>query len=397
MKQNKIVVGLYLSTGMDSGGIFQYSLSVLDALSSLDRQNLLVLKVAYHGSEWPSLLIDQPNKVKKLKWGKLGILFSKCLLGLMLPGGFSRNFLSKLNPVYYELKKLEADVWIYPGQDLFSYQMPFKSLSTIHDLMHIYEPTFSEASSWYRYQLRQHRFKNLVKNSVGILVDSDLGRAHVCQSYGSDGMGIYKLPFIPQVKVSFTKKEETETLERLAVPQQFLFYPAQFWPHKNHKILIDASNNILNSCGDFNLVLTGSKTLEYKKLKALCKKLGLETRVHFLGRVSDKELGILYQNAKAMIMPTFFGPTNIPPLEAIQYGCPVAVSNNYAMPEQLGKAAIYFDPSSLAEIETCILTLWNDQEVRKRLVAEGYKKSQEYTQENFARKLMAVLHSVVSK
>ena len=397
MRQNKIVVGLYLSTGMESGGIFQYSLSVLDALSSLDRQNLLDLKIAYHGSEWPSFLIDQPNKVRKLKWGKLGILFSKCLLGLMLPGGFSRNFLSKLNPVYYELKKLEADVWIYPGQDLFSYQMPFKSLSTIHDLMHIYEPTFSEASSWYRYQLRQHRFKNSVKNSVGILVDSDLGRVHVCQSYGSDGLGIYKLPFIPQVKVSFTKKEETETLERLAVPQQFLFYPAQFWPHKNHKILIDASNNILNYCGDFNLVLTGSKTLEYKKLTALCKKLGLETRVHFLGRVSDKELGILYQNAKAMIMPTFFGPTNIPPLEAIQYGCPVAVSNNYAMPEQLGEAAIYFDPSSLAEIETCILTLWNDQEVRKRLIAEGYKKSQEYTQENFASNLMAVLHSVVSK
>jgi len=46
-----------------------------------------------------------------------------------------------------------------------------------------------------------------------------------------------------------------------------------------------------------------------------------------------------------MIMPTFFGPTNIPPLEAIAVGCPVAVSNIYGMPHQLGDAALYFNPT----------------------------------------------------
>ena len=41
MKKNKIIVGLYLSSGMDSGGIFQYSQSVLEALKILDRKIVL--------------------------------------------------------------------------------------------------------------------------------------------------------------------------------------------------------------------------------------------------------------------------------------------------------------------------------------------------------------------
>lgn len=42
-----------------------------------------------------------------------------------------------------------------------------------------------------------------------------------------------------------------------------------------------------------------------------------------------------YRRARRMVMPTYFGPTNIPPLEANALGCPVAVSKVYGMPEQL--------------------------------------------------------------
>ena len=47
-----------------------------------------------------------------------------------------------------------------------------------------------------------------------------------------------------------------------------------------------------------------------------------------------------YKYAVALVMPTFFGPTNIPPLEAFALGCPVITSNIYGIPEQVGDAAL---------------------------------------------------------
>ena len=49
---------------------------------------------------------------------------------------------------------------------------------------------------------------------------------------------------------------------------------------------------------------------------------------------------LLYTEALALVMPTYFGPTNLPPLEAFQTGTPVLYSDLPGMREQVGDAAI---------------------------------------------------------
>ncbi|MGO7536936.1 glycosyltransferase, partial [Rhizobium leguminosarum] len=68
--------------------------------------------------------------------------------------------------------------------------------------------------------------------------------------------------------------------------------------------------------------MAGNTKREYAAFKAMASELGLSQAVHFVGYVPDSDLAGFYRRARGFVMPTFFGPTNIPPLEAMVCGCP---------------------------------------------------------------------------
>ena len=97
--------------------------------------------------------------------------------------------------------------------------------------------------------------------------------------------------------------------------------------------------------------------------------------------------------SRALVMPTFFGPSNIPPLEAAVLGCPIAISNVSSMPEQLGNAALIFDPDSVDEIADCIRTLWSDDPLCARMAAAAKSRVSAWGQSEFN----ARLHQIVAE
>jgi glycosyltransferase involved in cell wall biosynthesis len=116
--------------------------------------------------------------------------------------------------------------------------------------------------------------------------------------------------------------------------------------------------------------------------------------VTILGYVSNGNIAYLYKHAVGMVMPSYFGPTNIPPLEAMLLGCPVAVSDKYAMPEQVGNAGLLFNPDSPEEIASCIEKLWMDENLRERLKKLGYKRVKQWNKEKFNKRLLKVVKEV---
>ena len=78
--------------------------------------------------------------------------------------------------------------------------------------------------------------------------------------------------------------------------------------------------------------------------------LGLESQIRYGGYVPDEDMSGLYAGAVALTMPTFFGPTNIPVLEAWAYGCPVLTSDIRGIREQVGDAGVLVDPRSIESI-----------------------------------------------
>lgn len=375
-------IGIFLGIEPYAGGMFQYSESLLNALKLMHEKNYDI-SVAYVSSSWKQVLTSYPFKTKQLVGGKFGLLLSELILLLRFPIVLSRLFSAMFNPISIQLSQLRCDFWIFPSQDTIAYQSKLKVVAAIHDLMHRYEPSFPEVSNNGRLLMRERRLGNLALCSHAILVDSEMGRQHVIDSYGVNPGKIFPLPYVPPTHI-FYENSKGDFDKRYILPKKYILYPAQFWEHKNHKRLIKAAFNISSQEPDISLVFMGGKNKDYGNIKSYAHELRMESRIIFTGYVPDDDVVGFYKRARAMIMPTFFGPTNIPPLEAFACGCPVAVSNIYGMPEQVEDAALLFDPSSVDEISSVMTKLWTDDSLCQQLVDKGYNKSRKWGQKQFA-------------
>ena len=387
--EDKKRIGLFLGVDTEAGGMFQYAQSLLEALRDVAADGHHV-EVATVGSAWDQTLVSYPFGVSQLRDGPLGLRMAQAFMVARVPAGLIRWLTPKLNPIAKQLRQLSCDVWIFPAQDAIAFQVPENVIATVHDLMHRYEPRFPEAAGWLRGKVRDYRFQSLARYAKGILVDSELGRTHVVQSYGADPRKIYPLPYIPPRHLQVRH----DAGDHYALPAKYIFYPAQFWEHKNHMALLGAAARLRDRIPDLHFVFAGSKRRKFEEIRGRAEVLGMADRVTFLGYVPDADIAGLYRRARALVMPTFFGPTNIPPLEALACDCPVAVSGIYAMRDQLGDAALYFDPRSESDIASAIERLWNDEALCEALRVRGRARLAAWGQTQFGARLRSILADV---
>ena len=177
---------------------------------------------------------------------------------------------------------------------------------------------------------------------------------------------------VPHIEKKPTEDEVASILNKYSIPNQYIFYPAQFWAHKNHINLLKAlillhQNYHIN----LDLVFTGSDQGNLEYIKNTVQNLQLNEKVHFLGFVPHDDLIGLYVGAFALTYVTYFGPENLPPLEAFAYGCPVIASAYAGAKEQLGDAALMVNGSKPEEIALAVKKVNDDPYLREKLVRKG--------------------------
>jgi len=389
-------IGLFLSAPPHGGGALQYSQSILQAILELPNNHYEIV-VACASNTWHSLIQKYPIKILTLSSnGFLWQCFSsrKFLLLLEVSSHFWRKWCKYFIPDVRKILNENCDLWIFPAQDTWSYILPVTSLSVIHDLMHRYERKFPEVSRGLMFRQREKHYENVCHYSKGILVDSKVGKTHVMESYKVSDELIYVLPYIAP---SYIDNKEEICSKSYNLPSKFFFYPAQFWKHKNHEQLVRSIGCLRQRIPDIRMVFAGSPKNAYEEIKMLVFNLGLSDHITFLGYVPDEYMATIYRRARALIMPTYFGPTNIPPLEAFASGCPVAISKIYGMPEQVGDAALLFDPSSDTEIADVMYRLWTDDELCHKLSLLGRQRSELWSQHHFNVQFHAIVKAVTSE
>lgn len=387
-----IRLGVYLGTEPWSGGAFQYGQSLLETLALLPRADYEIV-CAYSTSAWKPHVVRAGFRGLEVDYGRVHRVYDRILRNIGVWPGLWRRVVPHVSPLARRLLAESRDLWIFPAQDSLSYQLPVPALVTIFDLMHRYERSFPEVVGLGRAWRRDVHYRNICRWSAGILVDSEVGRRHVQDCYGADPAVIHVLPFAAPTYLSSPATGSAEALP-FELPPKYLFYPAQFWEHKNHERLLRAIARSVPDAPDLALVLAGSPKNAYHRIRQVTAELGLESRVTFLGYVPDALMPVLYRRARALIMPTFFGPTNIPPLEAFACACPVACSGIYGMPEQVGDAALLFDPLSIDQMADAILRLWRDDELCASLVARGRLRASMWTPRQRTERLQKILRTV---
>lgn len=381
----KRTLGLVMVSSPHVGGVFQYENLLVESIyNNKDKYNIIIIS---NNSYWIDWCIK--NNVKFIE-DEVEV-YEKNTVDLMMKHPyFSTIYTSAISIRGKIIKKEKIDLIIYGQQGFFLPSLAQKQLCPIHDLMHRYEKDFTERNAINEDRILQAQ----VRFVKGILVDSELGKSQVIESYLANN------PVRPLIQVlPYTVSKHIRSLndEFVNIPNKYIFYPAQFWQHKNHLNLLRALNSLKKSIPDIHLILVGSEKNALGLVKKYINDHQLESFVTILGFVTNKQIIYLYKHAVAMIMPSYYGPTNIPPLEAMTLGCPVAVSNNYAMGEQVGDAGLLFNPNSPGEIADCIKKIWNNAQLRKDMIKKGFSQSEKWQPQDFERILIKTIDALLDK
>jgi len=239
---------------------------------------------------------------------------------------------------------------------------------TLWDICHLDSPEFPEVRTSYKFEDREDFYSKSLRKAALVVVDSTPLRENTAMAYGLHGNKFVTIPFSPPATLAAgeTSSELPSEVRDLTAP--YFFYPAQLWGHKNHVRIAEAIAQLTAEGHDFHAVFVGKDHGAGATIAKRIASLGVSDRVHFLGYVSDQAMGALYQNASALVMASYFGPTNIPPLEAFQLGVPVIASLIHN--DQLAQGALYFDPDDEVSLSEAMLAVQIPL-VREQLVLQG--------------------------
>ncbi len=126
-------------------------------------------------------------------------------------------------------------------------------------------------------------------------------------------------------------------------------------------------------------------------MKSVVERLGLEDRVRFAGFVDNDEVPILYQQSVALVMPTYFGPTNLPPLEAFSLGVPVLYPDKAGLRDQVGDGALLMDLGDPRSMARHLKELVSRPELREEMARRGKDRLKAFSDEERVQVLEGVL------
>jgi len=289
---------------------------------------------------------------------------------------------------------------------------PVKFVVTIHDLILTKFPTVRATTlSPLVYKLKNLAYKIIialaVKRAKKVIAVSEFTKNDVAEKFkikpekiivtyegvanlarGNDSLFVKKL-------------DDSQTLLSYNIIDRFILYVGNVYPHKNLEALLEVFVEFHKKYSSLRLVLVGKEDYFYKRLKETAATLNLwhenvpDSPVIFTGYVPDVELEVLYRQALFYIFPSLYEGFGLPALEAMAKSCPVASSNQASLPEILGDAALYFDPTDKADIFMKMDRLYNDQDLREVLKKKGREQAKRYNWWECARLTFEVYNSVL--
>jgi glycosyltransferase involved in cell wall biosynthesis len=247
---------------------------------------------------------------------------------------------------------------------------------TVWDLCHRDHPEFPEVRWTRQFEVRDNNYWSLLPRATAIFVDSKLGKRNVVQRFGIDDERVHVMPF----QAAAATREPPSIDARLSIDVHakynldvpYVFYPAQFWAHKNHVYILEGLRILQERYGiRVGAIFSGGEQGNLSYVKSYVRSLNLEGLVRFVGFVDNEEIPDLYRQSIALVMPSYFGPTNLPPLEAMELCVPVLYSDKAGLRDQVGEAALLMDLNDPGSMADHLKNLIDDPQLRIRMIEAG--------------------------
>jgi glycosyltransferase involved in cell wall biosynthesis len=158
--------------------------------------------------------------------------------------------------------------------------------------------------------------------------------------------------------------------------------------HKNFQLVLDAVSRIENP--SFDIAIAGGTNSRIFGDSGIA----ISNQLKWLGYVSDAELRALYESALCFVFPSVYEGFGIPPLEAMQCGCPVLASRSASIPEVCGNAALYFDAQNPDELAKLLMQVSSDTKLRADLKQKGVVQAAQFSWKKAALQVVAAIHEL---
>ncbi len=380
-----------------SGGVDIYTAELVEALATHKTgHDFVVLVYADRLNEWQ--FRSWPNSLSFVSLTAVAghsllakqVLRLRRWLGCSIPPQQGPDYLA------HQIDALQLDFVHFPRTLIYPLSLRTPCILTFFDMQHEYYPEFFTPSEIAE---RTRTYPASVDKARHIIAPSTYTRQTLHEKYGTSISKISVLPVgIPDNLGRVSADEVARVRARYVLPEHFVFYPANPWPHKNHAHLMAALRIYRDRYGSPpHLVLSGRLPEEPRAAEPLAIAAGIKDYVHDLGFVPTADMPALYTAADALVFPSLFEGFGIPVLEAFACGCPVAAANTTAIPECAQEAALLFDPLDPSAIAASLHQLLTEPELIADLTAKGYARSRQYTWSNLVPQLIQIYENTLQE
>jgi glycosyltransferase involved in cell wall biosynthesis len=299
------------------------------------------------------------------------------------------------------LDRQNLDVMHFPYFSIpIRYSRPY--IVTIHDLiLHHFATGEATTLPFHLYKIKLAAYK-FIMNRAAANARKLIAVSHATAAEIHDHLHIEssKVSVIYEgVDSAINHQPSTINPDSIGVNHQrygkYFLHVGNVYPHKNAKRLIEGFDQA--DIEGYKLLFVGKKDYFMEQLEKFVRHSGLEKKVMFLGFVSDMDLGSLYQNSAATVVPSLMEGFGLPVLEAMVNNSLVLASDIPSLREIAGDGAIYANPFDVHDISAKIRYMAEGD--RAKLASckkRGLQIAKEFSWRKMARETLAVYESSIS-
>jgi len=277
------------------------------------------------------------------------------------------------------LRDMSADLLFCPFTAPTYFEPGIPTVCTIYDLQYKTYPEFFAAADVAH---RERAFIEACRRATVLTAISDYSRDSAIAHGKLDPSRIRTIYLRMAQRIVQGVENDNAILGRLGLtPQRYMIYPANFWKHKNHEMLLTAFGMACHGglSADIKLVCTGAPGARQEWLMSAAHAMSLGDRVSPPGYLPNAELAVLMANCTGVVFPSLYEGFGLPVIEAMAAGVPVACSNTTSLPEVAADVAILFDPRVPTQIAQAMVSLVENETLRARLIQDGRQRAAEFS------------------
>ena len=265
-----------------------------------------------------------------------------------------------------------------------------RSIVTIHDLIFLRFPQYYKFIDRFIYN---YKFKKACKLADSIIAVSEFTKQDIIHFYG---IPAEKIEVIYQgcdkaFTITATESKKREVAQKYNLPTQFVLYVGTIEERKNLLLVAKALKELP---AEVQVVAVGKRTPYQTEVESYLRLNGLTNRVIFLNKVPFDDLPTLYQLAHLFVYPSRIEGFGIPLLEALTSGVPVIGCTGSCLEEAGGPNSLYVAPDDSKELARAILSIWNNEELRKSMIERGKEYTTLFSESRVSQQLINLYERV---